>query len=1335
MKVLRWLIGALVVVLLTPIPESEAQSCEPALSGTIGWWPLDENQGSTSANLADGPDGVWVGTPDPSVPDHVDGTLAFATGSVEVPHTAALDLGAITGGQQDFTIMMWVGVSLFHLPTLISKQLPNGQGFVVSLDGLNRPQLSITNDQLFTNTYTATSGVPSGVLTHVAVRFEVLVGFGAFVSFYMDGAFAGSTQVFSVLDFSTPGAPLVIGGGTGGLILDEVVISDTAHFQLDILAICAAGTAGMCKNDCNANGVADTFDIQDGLSADCDGNLVPDECQDDCDQDGIPDACDDLCPPFDPREGVALQRPDNVLTNTSANGPEYHLLGGNSGVSGSFQTTIPFVASMNGWLTEDLTEQPTYWQASAFNAANLNNNGAGNTAMWCGQDATQRPGWATPPGYGNNWCAALEFSTPMLSTTVVQTVGLDFYLNYETERWLDKLLVQYQNATGWNTIAEFSGTNSAGGAFPTPGVSFSTWPQLPITYAGGDYGGNANDEVRLRFLFLSNGSGSDEDGLFCSVAGATQIDDISVTWDDGTGSQISLEDFETAGPYAWTPVTAPIVGDFAKAFSLLSEDDACRANATGQLTFIDDGTPPSNGGGASTGGSTSLNWNYGTPGGWVVNVDGGLSMGEKRLHNRAVSPELVWDLPGTQDDLLSIAGVTLRFDVYRHLPLENGILYTWHVRSSNDGGATWEPWRSRDLYYYGRRDGEYISVEEDVTNLFPSEKDRVQVALGVVQDPLGWGFIPADATPGPWFDNVELVKYQIGGPAISARQMDLFQDAFPNESSLAVGTVTERDRLDVRIDAARDLGLRVQGDGIRRQSYAVVDAVSAIPGSLLEVFAVQLFYCVHRNPVFESSIRSALGPPTSLGTGLNGWDVTTGSVVATPYVKDDGSQVHGRMVLDLPDKDFLYPGDVLQYYISATDDQGRTSVLPNNTIGFADGSGTYDRHFTIRALPTLLNTQGETPAALIYNDNGPSDVFAVWTTALQNIGFGTGQDVDIYTTMAATSAQSNGLGAGGHGGATALQLSAYNTIYYEGDELEYFLMNDGNDGPLTDKSDDLSLFAEWLAQSANRYLYVFADDIATSTTEFANGGASFLSNQLGVAQVNRSTVPTLPQATADAPVTTAGAPFFGNSCFGVIGNCPRINAFDLIAPVGGAFTGHDWQPCTGSPTTPSASVIWDRTVGGFRKLAMTFPYGFQFVGAPCNTVACPAKRGFAFAPRTFLLLDLMSAANVVGGSFPTTAPNSPARPLTKIRTNHPNPFNPNTTIHLEVGRRSVYEVAVYDLSGRRVTELHAGLLEQGLHAFDWQGIDHAGRSVSSGVYLVRVEGDGKFDTKKVTLLK
>ena len=45
-------------------------------------------------------------------------------------------------------------------------------------------------------------------------------------------------------------------------------------------------------NDCNGNGIADSCDLFDATSFDCNFNLIPDECETDCNGNGIDDACD-----------------------------------------------------------------------------------------------------------------------------------------------------------------------------------------------------------------------------------------------------------------------------------------------------------------------------------------------------------------------------------------------------------------------------------------------------------------------------------------------------------------------------------------------------------------------------------------------------------------------------------------------------------------------------------------------------------------------------------------------------------------------------------------------------------------------------------------------------------------------------------------------------------------------------------------------------------------------------------------------------------------------------------------------------------------------------------
>jgi hypothetical protein len=83
----------------------------------------------------------------------------------------------------------------------------------------------------------------------------------------------------------------------------------------------------------------------------------------------------------------------------------------------------------------------------------------------------------------------------------------------------------------------------------------------------------------------------------------------------------------------------------------------------------------------------------------------------------------------------------------------------------------------------------------------------------------------------------------------------------------------------------------------------------------------------------------------------------------------------------------------------------------------------------------------------------------------------------------------------------------------------------------------------------------------------------------------------------------------------------------------------------------------------------------------------------------------------------------------------PNPFNRGTTIRYELHQAGKVDLAVYDLLGRLVTRLVQGHEDAGPHQVEWRGVDSAGTSVSSGVYLCRLETATVKETQRVLLVK
>ncbi|NHZ85853.1 MAG: T9SS type A sorting domain-containing protein [Planctomycetia bacterium] len=83
----------------------------------------------------------------------------------------------------------------------------------------------------------------------------------------------------------------------------------------------------------------------------------------------------------------------------------------------------------------------------------------------------------------------------------------------------------------------------------------------------------------------------------------------------------------------------------------------------------------------------------------------------------------------------------------------------------------------------------------------------------------------------------------------------------------------------------------------------------------------------------------------------------------------------------------------------------------------------------------------------------------------------------------------------------------------------------------------------------------------------------------------------------------------------------------------------------------------------------------------------------------------------------------------------PNPFNPTTRIRYGISNSSPVNVAIYDMSGRLVSDYKIGEKAPGWHEFTWQGTDSNGQQVSTGMYLVTMRAGEYFQKQKVTFLK
>jgi hypothetical protein len=123
-------------------------------------------------------------------------------------------------------------------------------------------------------------------------------------------------------------------------------------------------------------------------------------------------------------------------------------------------------------------------------------------------------------------------------------------------------------------------------------------------------------------------------------------------------------------------------------------------------------------------------------------------------------------------------------------------------------------------------------------------------------------------------------------------------------------------------------------------------------------------------------------------------------------------------------------------------------------------------------------------------------------------------------------------------------------------------------------------------------------------------------------------------------------------------------------------------------------------------------------------------------------LRIPSELDISGGPFqePSTPTGNAAdsTPVAfQISSIRPNPFTGSVTIRYDAPKGNGRDVSlvVHDVSGRVVQRLIEGPPGPGRHEVVWDGRDALGRSVSSGIYFLRLEAGDFRQTKKVVALR
>ncbi|MHB8080128.1 MAG: hypothetical protein ACYDIE_12845, partial [Candidatus Krumholzibacteriia bacterium] len=773
-----------------------------------------------------------------------------------------------------------------------------------------------------------------------------------------------------------------------------------------------------------------------------------------------------------------------------------YVLGGPGTNLGKFQDATGTIPDWQGWTHRDATEKSIVrWHVSTYNASALDPTQSTNYAIWCGMVFAEACGPTDDPeGYGNNWDECYDWYGTVADATVPTNVTVQAMLNYDTEPGYDYLMLKVERAVGFEIVGSaFDGSNK-----DTP-VTFNQ----SFTMGVADYVGASHDQVHLRWEAMSDGGWSDEDCLW-ATSGHSQIDNIRVSFN---GVQQTYDDFQPGSPLHWTVAFPPAVGDFSKVWPRLADVDPCTENFSPQAAFIDDGIVV-----PGTGGTLGTTWTYG-PGGYTVNLLGGLAGPEYLLCNEIWSPPLTWPT-GAYD-----AG-TFEWGVYTHLPLENGLFYCWYVRDSLDGGLTWGSWVSDNFVYYGTNG--YRRDRIDLATYLQPARNKVQVALSAIEVD-AWGGVGTDGTPAPYFDNVAVRAFAASGPAISGTEIEMFNDGWPSASMIDYVNLANNS---VRIDMAMNISLTADlrndpGDSM------VLMVVPVRTGSHLNSKPT-LNVIMKANPLFNS-VRVLPAGFVQVGNRITG-------AVSGELVKVNGVTRKDAYCWDLPDSSFFYPGDVFHYFIKAQDNLSgdiRTTFLPGDTTGISlfpgdDGYQTLlmsdnlfnSDVFKIKALPTMFSaTAGDQPHLLFWNDAQDRDNQNEFYGALDNLGYRQGLDYDVYCTLGPSSGVGNGLG----GRTNHLKMAGYNTMMYTAANLGNYTFSNGDF--TQDPGNDIAVVDAWLSLGG-KSMFATGDNIVQDLSNSGVNAVAFRDKWFSVNFNSGDLRPLIGGQTTPkvSPITVPGAP-------------------------------------------------------------------------------------------------------------------------------------------------------------------------------------------------------------------
>ena len=156
------------------------------------------------------------------------------------------------------------------------------------------------------------------------------------------------------------------------------------------------------------------------------------------------------------------------------------------------------------------------------------------------------------------------------------------------------------------------------------------------------------------------------------------------------------------------------------------------------------------------------------------------------------------------------------------------------------------------------------------------------------------------------------------------------------------------------------------------------------------------------------------------------------------------------------------------------------------------------------------------------------------------------------------------------------------------------------------------------------------------------------------------------------------------------------------------------------------------------EVIITLSDGREFRSHPLADDLDPLPLPLVGAPAAAVIEQLStSGPPQVIRALPTAieATTAPTPADWSLLPNYPNPFNAGTILPFLAPDSAPAALHIYNLHGQKVRTLTTGQVAAGYGEVAWDGRDHSGHVVASGVYLYRLETEGVELTRKLLFLR